>query len=132
METKKVRCINNKGEERYLTINKVYDLCMLKDKLYILDDNKDLFRYTCKYFTPELPNNTNSTLEVNDNINPTHYSKLAIQPIEFITKNKLAYNEGNVIKYICRYKEKNGVEDLKKAKQYIDFLIDEYEPKSDR
>jgi len=31
--------------------------------------------------------------------------------------------EGNVIKYISRYKRKNGIEDLKKAKQYIDFLI---------
>lgn len=132
MGTKKVRCIYNQGEEKYLTIYKIYNLFTIQGNLYILDDNKDLFRYTCKYFTPELPSNVNCTLEVNDNINPTHYSKLAIQPIEFITKNKLGYNEGNVIKYICRYKEKNGVEDLKKAKQYIDFLIDEYETKSDR
>lgn len=57
-------------------------------------------------------------------IDPKHYNKHAIQPINFIIANKLNFCEGNVIKYICRYKHKNGIEDLKKAKQYIDFLID--------
>jgi hypothetical protein len=66
-----------------------------------------------------------------DKINPNHYH-LKIEPIKFITDNSLGFCEGNVIKYICRYKQKNGVEDLKKAKQYIDFLIDEYENKSNR
>lgn len=53
----------------------------------------------------------------------SHYKEMAIQPIEFITKNKLGYIEGNVIKYICRHQNKNGIEDLKKAKHYIDLLI---------
>ena len=57
-------------------------------------------------------------------IDPKHYYNHAIQPINFIIANKLNFCEGNVIKYICRYKHKNGIEDLKKAKQYIDFLID--------
>ncbi len=57
-------------------------------------------------------------------IDPEHYNKHPIQPINFIIANKLNFCEGNVIKYICRYKHKNGIEDLKKAKQYIDFLID--------
>jgi hypothetical protein len=64
-------------------------------------------------------------------IKPKHYEQ-TITPIDFVLKNQLGFCEGNVIKYICRYKEKNGVEDLKKAKQYIDFLIDEYETKSNR
>ena len=51
-----------------------------------------------------------------------HY-KTAIQPIEYIQANNLGYLEGNVIKYVSRYKEKNGIEDLKKARHYIDFLI---------
>lgn len=58
-----------------------------------------------------------------------HYNKKAIQPIDYILANKLNFCEGNVVKYITRYKDKNGVEDLKKAKQYIDFLIKEYESK---
>ena len=53
-----------------------------------------------------------------------HYSKLAIQPVEYINKNKLSYLQGNVIKYVTRYKDKNGVEDLQKAKHYIDLLIE--------
>tara|TARA_R100001463_G_scaffold19262_1_gene47518 strand:- start:162 stop:311 length:150 start_codon:yes stop_codon:yes gene_type:complete len=42
-------------------------------------------------------------------------------------KNNLSYCVGNVIKYVVRYSYKNGVEDLKKARQYIDFLITEIE-----
>ena len=53
-----------------------------------------------------------------------HYSKLAIQPVEYINANKLTYLQGNVIKYVTRYKDKNGVEDLQKAKHYIDLLIE--------
>ena len=53
-----------------------------------------------------------------------HYKKHAIQPVEFITKNALGFLEGCVIKRICRYKDKNGLEDLKKAKHEIDLLIE--------
>lgn len=53
-----------------------------------------------------------------------HYKKYAIQPVEFITKNKLGFLEGCVIKRICRYENKNGLEDLKKAKHEIDLLIE--------
>lgn len=55
-----------------------------------------------------------------------HYKGYAIQPIDFIHKNELNFIQGNVIKYLLRYKEKNGLQDLKKAKHYIDLLI-EYE-----
>ena len=40
-------------------------------------------------------------------------------------ENNLSYAQGNVIKYVCRYLHKNGVEDLQKAKQYIDFMINQ-------
>lgn len=53
-----------------------------------------------------------------------HYAVMKIQPIEFILANELGFCEGNVIKYLCRYKRKNGLEDLKKARQYLDFLIE--------
>ena len=55
---------------------------------------------------------------------PPHYNQGGIEPIDYIVANKLSYCEGNVVKYISRWKFKNGVEDLKKAKQYIDFIID--------
>lgn len=53
-----------------------------------------------------------------------HYKAMAIQPVEFIHANKIGYFEGNVIKYVSRWRDKNGIEDLKKAKHYIELLID--------
>lgn len=55
----------------------------------------------------------------------SHYNKMKIQPVTFIMANGLSYAQGNVIKYVSRYLHKNGVEDLEKAKQYIDFMIDQ-------
>jgi hypothetical protein len=43
-----------------------------------------------------------------------HYTKFPIQPYEFISKNDLSFFQGNVIKYVCRYQRKGGIEDLKK------------------
>ena len=63
----------------------------------------------------------------NSQIGGDHYKNKAIQPIDYILANKMDFCSGNVVKYITRFKEKNGVEDLKKAKQYIDFLINQYE-----
>lgn len=55
----------------------------------------------------------------------SHYNSLFIQPIEYILENGLGYCEGNVVKYVTRWKDKGGVEDLRKARQYIDFLIED-------
>lgn len=52
-----------------------------------------------------------------------HYKKHKIQPIDFIYDNNIPFIEGNIIKYIMRHKEKNGVEDLKKALHYLEILI---------
>jgi hypothetical protein len=54
-----------------------------------------------------------------------HYKQFKIQPVEFIHINGLGYIVGNIIKYVCRYKFKNGVEDLRKARHYIDMLIEQ-------
>jgi hypothetical protein len=56
-------------------------------------------------------------------ISPDHYAKYNIEPIHFIRANKLDYCQGNIIKYIMRYKDKNGLEDLYKAEWYIKELI---------
>ena len=52
-----------------------------------------------------------------------HYMT-AIQPIEYILANKLDFCEGNIVKYATRWKNKGGVEDLRKIKHYCDFLIE--------
>jgi hypothetical protein len=54
----------------------------------------------------------------------THYKDLPIQPAEYIHANALGYFEGNVIKYVSRWRKKGGVADLEKAKHYIDLLIE--------
>lgn len=53
-----------------------------------------------------------------------HYKNLAIQPVEYIFKNNLGYFEGCVIKYVTRWKDKGGVQDLEKAKHFLELLID--------
>ena len=54
----------------------------------------------------------------------SHYKNYKIQPVEFIIKNNIGFVEGNIIKYILRFKEKGGAVDLEKAKHYIELLID--------
>ena len=55
---------------------------------------------------------------------PKHYTNGKIEPIDFINGNNMDYLEGNIIKYISRYKYKNGIEDLEKARFYLNMLIE--------
>jgi len=57
---------------------------------------------------------------------PEHYD-MKIQPIEYIMANGLGFCEGNILKYISRYKEKGGIDDLLKAHYYLELLIDNYD-----
>lgn len=57
-------------------------------------------------------------------IGGSHYKELAIQPIEYIHKNGIGFAEGSVIKYVSRWRSKGGVEDLKKARHFLDLLIE--------
>lgn len=68
---------------------------------------------------------------VNPNvISPNHYDRWKIEPITFIMENELPFAVGNVVKYVMRAPYKNGVEDLQKAKRYLDFLINQAEGRS--
>lgn len=66
--------------------------------------------------------NTNSPLGTQ--VGGKHYKDCAIQPVEYIYANNIGYFEGNVIKYVTRWKDKGGIADLEKAKHYIDLLIE--------
>ena len=57
-------------------------------------------------------------------IGGSHYSKMEIQPTEFIMKNSIPFAEGNVIKYVCRHHDKNGAEDIKKAIHYLELILE--------
>ena len=56
-------------------------------------------------------------------IGGSHYKNMVIQPYEFISKNELSFFQGNVIKYVCRYKQKNGIQDLEKVIHYCQLEI---------
>ena len=53
-----------------------------------------------------------------------HYAVKAIQPWDYIIANDLGYLEGNIVKYVSRWKDKGGVQDLKKAQHYLQKLIE--------
>ena len=57
-----------------------------------------------------------------------HYKNLRFQPIEYITKNELGFCEGNIVKYVTRWKVKGGREDLEKVIHYAQLLLDGLEP----
>lgn len=68
-----------------------------------------------------------SELAVSSNDTPDHYSS-GIEPIKFIQSHEMSFAAGNVVKYICRYKHKGQpLEDLNKARHYIDLLLREIE-----
>lgn len=55
-------------------------------------------------------------------IGGAHYKERGVQPIEFVERNKLTFSEGCVVKYITRWRDKNGKEDLEKILHYVDFI----------
>jgi hypothetical protein len=67
---------------------------------------------------------TAETGALNVQVGGEHYKKHKIQPIEFIHANNIPFIEGNIIKYIVRWRDKNGIKDLEKVKHYVDLLID--------
>ena len=65
-------------------------------------------------------------------IGGTHYKKMKIQPSRFVIENRMAFPEGNVIKYICRHPHKGGKQDLEKAKHFIDMIIERDYPDEEK
>jgi hypothetical protein len=83
------------------------------------------------YFDPEQTNEPEMPIpQLPDTIDPLklqvggdHYKDMPIQPVEFIHANGIPYIEGAVIKYVCRWRTKNGMEDLKKAAHFLELLM---------
>lgn len=53
-----------------------------------------------------------------------HYSKLKIQPVEYIHANGIPFIEGNVIKYVTRHRDKGGAKDIRKAIHFLKILLE--------
>ena len=56
-------------------------------------------------------------------VSGSYYKNYEVQPIEFCQRNELNACESAIIKYVCRHKQKNGLDDLLKAKHYIELLM---------
>lgn len=70
---------------------------------------------------PEIPS------QFSTQVGGDHYAKRGIQPLQYILANELDFCQGNVVKYVTRFRDKNGVQDLKKVIHYAMFLLeDEY------
>jgi len=66
---------------------------------------------------------TGTQSSLDKQVSGDHYKDKAIQPIIYIHANNLGFCEGNVVKYVTRWREKGGVADLRKAIHYIELLI---------
>lgn len=53
-----------------------------------------------------------------------HYREYSIQPVEYIVANDLGFLAGNVVKYVTRYRDKNGAEDIRKAIHYLELILE--------
>jgi hypothetical protein len=120
----------------------------LRARSFLCDDEGDIYGYTLpdvefelvvEYTNQEMIDRIEMAKSINGfeeekvaasetQIAGNHYSKLKIQPMEYCLQNDLNYGQSNTIKYITRYKDKNGIEDLKKAIHCIELLI-EFEEK---
>ena len=83
------------------------------------------------YATGEYSHATRSREELRMDSRPSetqvgggHYRKYAIQPSEFIHRNKLGWCEGNAVKYLTRHRDKNGRQDIEKAIHYLQLLLE--------
>lgn len=61
---------------------------------------------------------------MSNNISPSYYQKGSVEVTDYITSNEMSFVEGNIIKYVTRYKDKSGIQDLRKARWYLDKLIE--------
>lgn len=75
-----------------------------------------------------IPNSPPAPSALTEQIGGDHYRTMAIQPIEYIVANRMPFIDGNIVKYISRWRTKDGIKDLLKIRHYLDILI-EYETK---
>lgn len=97
-----------------------FDKNYVRDALraHKIDGELENLTFCAKY------NRDNEELVKEENkIEPNYYMKYKIIPLDFILANNIPFVEANVIKYVCRWRDKNGVEDLKKAMSYLEKLI---------
>ena len=113
-----------------ITISVVSNLAILlklkNDGRYILLDNVKKDEPMTETVVPQTLKQPSSQAATNKQVGGSHYL-LPIQPIEYILANGLGYCEANVVKYVSRWRNQGGIQDLKKAIHYLEMLIDQEE-----
>jgi hypothetical protein len=137
-----MKAIYRGAEHPALTKDKMYDVVEFEDDngsihfFKVENDwgnlltvtNKGIHEFELVSDMKELKYKIDEKLGMNEKINPEHYTQGGIEVIDFIESKMTKENYegfllGNVLKYVSRYKYKNGVEDLAKADWYLDRLI---------
>ena len=113
-----------------ITISVVSDLAILlklkNDGRYILFDNIKEGKLMTETVVSQTLKQPETNAATNKQVGGSHY-QLPIQPIEYILANGLGYCEANAVKYVSRWRNKGGVQDLKKAIHYLEMLIEQDE-----
>lgn len=113
-----------------ITISVVSNLAILfklkNDGRYILFDNIKEGKPMAETLVPQTLKQPGNEAATNKQVGGSHY-QLPIQPIEYILANGLGYCEANVVKYVSRWRNKGGIQDLKKAIHYLEMLIEQEE-----
>lgn len=113
-----------------ITISVVSNLAILlklkNDGKYVLFDNVKKDEPMTETVVPQTLKQPSSQASTNKQVGGSHY-QLPIQPIEYILANGLGYCEANVVKYVSRWRNKGGIQNLKKAIHYLEMLIEQEE-----
>lgn len=95
------------------------------DAVYMLSLPDDAVRALDRVEPPQKREHTRSTgAGHTQEAGSAHYRKMRIQPIEYIEANELDFHQGNVVKYVTRFRDVDGLKDLEKAEWYIQRLIE--------
>jgi len=123
-------CIPKIGDHVYYSDSSEEEA--IKDgDINILDDITEGFTFpyhvngiTWKYVVKADEEAVEDSKALASQIGGSHYKDMAIQPVEYNHANNLPFIEGNVVKYVSRWRDKGGIADLNKAKHMIDLLIE--------
>ena len=107
-------------------------MCHDRQGFTVLDEDCEIFGHWDELEADFVAQTDNIDPPDNDIINqPNHYTfRGGIEPIDFIRSNNLSFCEGSIIKYLYRHPSKNGVEDLKKARRNLDWMIADMEKRN--
>lgn len=100
---------------------KTVSLEVLRDEFW--EQHRDPDALCERYVAMRIAEEAGEHHALNVQVGGSHYKDLPIQPVEYIHANGIGYFEGNVIKYVSRWRTKGGIPDLRKAAHYLDLLI---------